>query len=161
MFMKMLGSSLNSGWLKNSNCSLLSQVAVTMYLLYRQVGLSCLVGVAIAVIMIPLNKYVADKIGAMSTKMMTAKDERVKLMSEVLHGVRSIKFCAWEEYFLGRVGRCRNQELKYLKGRKYLDAGEITIHSSVISDHFNMYLISVILQCAFISGPRLRCSFPS
>ena len=76
-----------------------------MYLLYRQVGLSCLVGVAIAVVMIPLNKYVADKIGAMSTKMMSAKDERVKLMSEVLHGVRSIKFFAWEEYFLGRVGR--------------------------------------------------------
>ena len=82
-----------------------SQVAVTMFLLYRQVGLSCLVGVAIAVVMIPLNKYVADKIGAMSTKMMSAKDERVKLMSEVLHGVRSIKFFAWEEYFLGRVGR--------------------------------------------------------
>ena len=76
-----------------------------MYLLYRQVGLSCLVGVAIAIVMIPLNKYVADKIGAMSTKMMSAKDERVKLMSEVLHGVRSIKFFAWEEYFLGRVGR--------------------------------------------------------
>jgi ATP-binding cassette subfamily C (CFTR/MRP) protein 10 len=106
----------------HSTWSLPLQFSVTMILLYKQVGLSCLVGVAITIIMIPLNKHIVDMIFKMSTNLMAAKDERVKIMSEVLHGVRSIKFFAWEDYFLGRVNKTRNEELKYLKGRKYLDA---------------------------------------
>ncbi len=42
--------------------SLPLQFGVTIFLLYRQVGLSCLVGVGITIIMIPLNKFVADKV---------------------------------------------------------------------------------------------------
>jgi len=39
------------------------QVAVTLYLLYRQIGISFLAGVIFAVLLIPINRFLANKIG--------------------------------------------------------------------------------------------------
>ena len=72
--------------------------------------------------MVPINMVIAKSIGKMSTKMMEAKDERVKTMSEILSGFKVIKFFVWEDYFQSRVKKHRQQELKFLKWRKYLDA---------------------------------------
>lgn len=55
-----------------------SQVGVTLFLLYQQLGLAFLAGVAFAVILIPINRCIAQKIGQLSTEMMRYKDERVK-----------------------------------------------------------------------------------
>ena len=43
-------------------------------------------------------------------------------MSELLSGIRVIKYFGWEPYFAQKVFKSREDELKYLKGRKYLDA---------------------------------------
>ncbi|XP_063242885.1 ATP-binding cassette sub-family C member 10 [Bacillus rossius redtenbacheri] len=98
------------------------QIAVTLYLLYSQVGLAFLAGVGFSIILIPINKFIADKIGRLSTSMMERKDERVKVVAEMLRGIRVIKFHVWEEYFIEKVDRLRAMELRYLGGRKYLDA---------------------------------------
>lgn len=34
---------------------------------------------------------------------MTEKDKRVKLMSEIIRGIRVIKFHVWEKYFIDKV----------------------------------------------------------
>ena len=68
------------------------------------------------------KKYIADKIGSLSTEMMSAKDERVQNMAEMLSGVRVVKFMSWEPYFAQKIHQARSKELKFLKGRKYLDA---------------------------------------
>ena len=41
--------------------------------------------------------------GELSTKMMHFKDQRVKLMSEILYGIRVLKFHAWESFFERKV----------------------------------------------------------
>lgn len=46
----------------------------------------------------------------------------VQLMSEVLWGVRMIKMHAWEPLFQARVERVREEEVGFLRQRKYLDA---------------------------------------
>ena len=66
--------------------SLPFQLIVTIVLLYQQLGVSSLTGVGITILVIPLNKFIADKIGSMSTKMMEAKDNRVQNMAELLSG---------------------------------------------------------------------------
>ncbi|XP_046589574.1 ATP-binding cassette sub-family C member 10 isoform X2 [Neodiprion lecontei] len=98
------------------------QLVVTLYLLHNQLGISFLAGVAFAIILIPINKVIANKIGTLSTKLMDCKDKRVRLMGETLRGVTTIRFNVWEEYFLDRILKLRDSEVKYLKGRKYLDA---------------------------------------
>lgn len=76
---------------------------MTLFLLYNQIGLSFLAGVLFAVILIPINKYIANKIGTLSTKLMDYKDKRVRIMGEALRGMTAIKFNVWEEYFLERI----------------------------------------------------------
>ena len=36
--------------------------------------------------------------------MMLQKDERVKVMAEILRGIRVIKFHVWEDHFVDRIG---------------------------------------------------------
>eukprot|EP00058_Branchiostoma_floridae_P004581 XP_002590069.1 hypothetical protein BRAFLDRAFT_83311 [Branchiostoma floridae] len=102
--------------------SLPFQIAVSLYLLHQQVGISFLAGLAFAVLLIPINRWLAVKIGKLSNDMMLQKDARVKLMNEILYGIRVIKFYAWESTFQEKVRRLRQLELKSLRGRKYLDA---------------------------------------
>ncbi|XP_066599672.1 ATP-binding cassette sub-family C member 10 isoform X2 [Prorops nasuta] len=98
------------------------QLAVTLYLLHQQIGISFLAGVAFTIILIPINKLIANKIGRLSTKLMEYKDRRVRLMGEILRGITVIKLNVWEDHFLRNVLKIREKELKYLRGRKYLDA---------------------------------------
>ncbi|KAH9632341.1 hypothetical protein HF086_010266 [Spodoptera exigua] len=98
------------------------QLFITLFLLYQQVGISFLAGVAFSVILIPINKMIANKIGQLSTELMKHKDSRVSLISDLLKGIRTVKVHVWEDYFINRVSEARSQELRYLRGRKYLDA---------------------------------------
>ncbi|EFN60726.1 Multidrug resistance-associated protein 7 [Camponotus floridanus] len=98
------------------------QLFVTLYLLHKQIGVSFLAGVAFSIILIPINKIIANKIGKLSTKLMEYKDERVRLMGEILRGITTIKVNVWEEHFLRKIFKLRENEVKYLRGRKYLDA---------------------------------------
>ncbi|KAL4715350.1 hypothetical protein ACJJTC_015121 [Scirpophaga incertulas] len=98
------------------------QLFITLFLLYQQVGISFLAGVAFSVILIPINKMVANKIGHLSTEMMKYKDSRVNLINDLLKGIRTIKLHVWEDYFIKKVTDFRTKELHYLRGRKYLDA---------------------------------------
>lgn len=45
-----------------------------------------------------------------------------QLMTEILFGIRVIKFYTWEPLFTRKVADCRRQELSHLKAIKYLDA---------------------------------------
>ncbi|KFM64287.1 ABC transporter C family member 13, partial [Stegodyphus mimosarum] len=54
--------------------------------------------------------------------MMKAKDKRIKLMNEILYGIRTIKMNTWESIFYEKLKAARHEEVKFLKKRKYLDA---------------------------------------
>ena len=64
--------------------SLPFQVAVSLYLLHSQVGLAFLAGLGFAILLIPINKWLASKIGQLSTEMMNQKDARVKVSEQVV-----------------------------------------------------------------------------
>lgn len=102
--------------------SLPVQIVIVLYLLYTQIGLTFVIGLAFAIILIPINKCIASKIGKLSQDMMLYKDERVKLISEIIYGIRTIKMNTHENYFTERMNNIRQKELRALRGRKYLDA---------------------------------------
>ncbi|XP_078489925.1 ATP-binding cassette sub-family C member 10-like isoform X1 [Ciona intestinalis] len=103
--------------------SLPIQVAITLVLLYMQVGIVFLAGLGLTLIMILFNRYLAKKMGEYNRDMMKHKDDRVKLMTEILLGIRVVKFNAWEELLSGKINQIRSKEMKSLKGLKYFDAG--------------------------------------
>uniref|UniRef100_A0A8I5ZL94 ATP-binding cassette sub-family C member 10 n=1 Tax=Rattus norvegicus TaxID=10116 RepID=A0A8I5ZL94_RAT len=98
------------------------QLAITLYLLYEQVGVAFLAGLVLALLLVPVNKVIATRIMANNQEMLRHKDARVKLMTELLSGIRVLKFFRWEQALGDRVKACRTQELGRLRVIKYLDA---------------------------------------
>ncbi|XP_039594012.1 multidrug resistance-associated protein 7 [Polypterus senegalus] len=102
--------------------SLPFQFGITLYLLYLQVGVAFLGGLALALLLVPMNKVIANKIMENNKHMLRHKDTRVKLVTEVLFGIRVVKFYTWEKLFSEKISACRKLELARLKTIKYLDA---------------------------------------
>lgn len=102
--------------------SLPLQLVITLYLLYVEVGVVFLSAVVFILALIPLNRVICTKIGTYSTEMMKWKDKRIRLVTEILRGIRTIKMHFWENSFIEKVFRFRASEVKYLRYRKYLDA---------------------------------------
>ena len=53
---------------------------------------------------------------------MKEKDKRVKLIAEVLYGIRVLKLYAWEESFSNVITKIRQRELSLLKKIGYVNA---------------------------------------
>ncbi|KAK7930093.1 hypothetical protein WMY93_006488 [Mugilogobius chulae] len=87
-----------------------------------QVGVAFLGGLMVAVLLVPFNKFLASQIISNNKEMLKHKDSRVKLMTEILFGIRVIKFYHWEPHFTAQVSESRAKELHHLKKLKYLDA---------------------------------------
>uniref|UniRef100_A0A3P9QDA4 ATP-binding cassette sub-family C member 10 n=1 Tax=Poecilia reticulata TaxID=8081 RepID=A0A3P9QDA4_POERE len=87
-----------------------------------QVGVAFLGGLGVALVLVPFNKFLASRILSNNKQMLKYKDNRVKLMTEILFGIRVIKFYNWEPHFTQKVAKYREQELAHLKNLKYLDA---------------------------------------
>lgn len=64
-----------------------------------QVGMAFVAGVAFVVILIPVNRCLANRIGVLSEKMMEAKDRRISLVRELLRGILYIKMHLWTDMF--------------------------------------------------------------
>lgn len=64
------------------------QIALALYFLWDILGPSVLAGLAVMIILIPVNGYIANKIKTLQIRQMKNKDERVKLMNEILSGIK-------------------------------------------------------------------------
>ncbi|XP_072636145.1 ATP-binding cassette sub-family C member 3 isoform X1 [Canis lupus baileyi] len=98
------------------------QIILAIYFLWQNLGPSILAGVAFMVLLIPLNGAVAVKMRAFQVEQMKFKDSRIKLMSEILGGIKVLKLYAWEPSFLEKVEGIREDELRLLRKSAYLQA---------------------------------------
>lgn len=73
--------------------SLPLQIAVALFLLYRQVEWVCLAGVGFVVLLIPLNRLLAKRIAVASSSLMEAKDERISSMTATLRSIFTLRAC--------------------------------------------------------------------
>ncbi|KAF7277951.1 hypothetical protein GWI33_009066 [Rhynchophorus ferrugineus] len=105
------------------------QICLSMYFLWQELGPSVLAGLAVMIILIPVNGFIANKSKVLQIKQMKNKDERVKLMNEVLSGIKVLKLYAWEPSFENQVLKIRDKEIKVLKQAAYLNAGTSFIWS--------------------------------
>ncbi|KAF9178380.1 hypothetical protein BGZ50_007768, partial [Haplosporangium sp. Z 11] len=101
----------------------LFQISIAMYLLYDTMSWAIFAGVTIMLLMIPLNARLSVFMKNFQQQQMKNKDTRIKLMNEILNGIRVIKLYAWEGTFLQKVLTVRNDyELETMKKIGYLSA---------------------------------------
>ncbi|XP_054838696.1 ATP-binding cassette sub-family C member 2 isoform X1 [Eublepharis macularius] len=98
------------------------QIALSIVFLWEELGPSMLAGIGVMVLLLPINAVLVTKARAIQMKNMTNKDERMKIMNEILSGIKILKLFAWEPSFEQRIGRIRTRELKGLLNFSYLQA---------------------------------------
>lgn len=74
------------------------------------------------VLLIPVNSVVAKKMQQYQVAQMKKKDNRSRLMNEVLNGMKVVKLYAWEKHFKKEVNDLRADEMSQLIKSTYLQA---------------------------------------
>ncbi|KFW01139.1 Canalicular multispecific organic anion transporter 1, partial [Eurypyga helias] len=103
------------------------QIILSIVFLWGELGPSVLAGIAVMVLLIPINGFLVAKAKTIQVKNMKNKDERMKIMSEILNGIKILKLFAWEPSFEKRVNEIRARELKDLVHFSYLQSVSIFV----------------------------------
>ncbi|KAG4066137.1 hypothetical protein HA402_010339 [Bradysia odoriphaga] len=99
----------------NSIWSAPLQIILALYFLWGNLGPSVLAGLAVMILLSPISNFFITKLNALEFRQRKNKDGRVKLMSEILGGIKVLKLNAWEPSFTEHILSIRNKELKILK----------------------------------------------
>jgi len=89
-------------------------IALSLWLLFNVLSWSTFVGMAVIFLLLPMTGIVAGKLFGMRRGLVALADKRVSLITEVINGIRIIKFYAWETSFMKRVLSVREEELGYI-----------------------------------------------
>ncbi|KAI9034703.1 P-loop containing nucleoside triphosphate hydrolase protein [Hyaloraphidium curvatum] len=86
-------------------------VLVALGLLVAQLGPSALVGMALLLLLLPLQAYVMRFLMRLRVQANAMTDKRVRMTQETVAGIRVIKFLGWEGAMEEHLGEVRRQEL--------------------------------------------------
>lgn len=84
-------------------------------LLWFYIGPAVFAGLAALIIILPLNSYSTNLYNKYETEKLNFRDSRIKVISEVLNGIKVIKFYGWEISFENIINKIRKSELNLLK----------------------------------------------
>ncbi|KAM6263588.1 ATP-binding cassette sub-family C member 2 isoform 2-T2 [Spheniscus humboldti] len=98
------------------------QIILSIVFLWGELGPSVLAGIAVMVLLIPINGFLVAKAKTIQVRNMKNKDERMKIMGEILNGIKILKLFAWEPSFEKRVNEIRARELTDLMNFSYLQS---------------------------------------
>jgi ATP-binding cassette subfamily C (CFTR/MRP) protein 4 len=85
-------------------------LAVFTYLVYREVGWPAFLAMAFVILQVPLQIFLARLFGRLRFKSALVTDKRVRIMNEVITGIRVIKMYAWEHAFRHVVTKLRKRD---------------------------------------------------
>ncbi|XP_066983087.1 ATP-binding cassette sub-family C member 3-like [Macrobrachium rosenbergii] len=97
-------------------------ISLALYELWQLLGPSVLSGLAVLILLIPINSVVANKIKNLQTSQMKFKDKRIKLLNEIINGIKVLKLYAWEGSFAKQVEVIRKDEISVLRKSAYFQA---------------------------------------
>jgi hypothetical protein len=80
---------------------------------------------------------------------MVLKDQRIKMMNEVLNGIKVLKLYAWEIAFIRRINEIREKELKCIRQKAIISAFSSAIWS----------FAPIIVHRFFLNKTKLKLSF--
>ncbi|XP_077093647.1 ATP-binding cassette sub-family C member 2-like [Siphateles boraxobius] len=105
------------------------QIALSIAFLWIELGPSVLAGLLVMVLMVPINGWLATKSRAFQVENMKFKDSRMKIVNDILNGIKILKYYAWESSFESQVQAIREKELKVMRKFAYLSSVSTFIFS--------------------------------
>nr|XP_057938958.1 ATP-binding cassette sub-family C member 4-like isoform X2 [Doryrhamphus excisus] len=96
------------------------QAAMVIPLLMYWIGPSCLAGMAVFLVLIPVQTAFGRLFSTLRAKTAVLTDNRIRTMNEVITGIRVIKLCGWEKPFAALVDEVRRMEISTIMKSSYL-----------------------------------------
>ncbi|KAF4008060.1 hypothetical protein G4228_019618 [Cervus hanglu yarkandensis] len=97
----------------------LQAIAVTA-LLWMEIGMSCFAGMAVLIILLLLQSCIGKLFSSLRSKTAALTDDRIRTMSEVITGIRTIKMNVWEKSFIDLITELRRKEISKILRSSYL-----------------------------------------
>ncbi|XP_059490473.1 probable multidrug resistance-associated protein lethal(2)03659 isoform X2 [Neocloeon triangulifer] len=123
---------------------------VTSVLIVREIGWDGLFGVVVVLIVCPIQSWTGTMTAKFRKKSAEYGDRRVKLMSEILAGIETIKVQVWEKPFKIIASKLRTSELKWIARASYVRALYMTF--SIFTTRMALF---ITLFVYIVSGNRL------
>ncbi|GMR37868.1 hypothetical protein PMAYCL1PPCAC_08063, partial [Pristionchus mayeri] len=136
------------------------QIIIALTYLIILLGYSALPGVAIMIAALPINIFGSLTIKKWQMVQMKLKDERVKMVNEVLNGMKVVKLYAWEEPMEKHIEGIRERELALIRKAGLVQSVLDTFNSAspflVSAAAFGTFILSsdehiLTPQIAFVS----------
>uniref|UniRef100_A0A4W2CT01 Cystic fibrosis transmembrane conductance regulator n=1 Tax=Bos indicus x Bos taurus TaxID=30522 RepID=A0A4W2CT01_BOBOX len=97
----------------------LQAIAVTA-LLWMEIGIPCLAGMAVLIILLLVQSCFGMFFSSLRSQTADLTDDRIRKMSEVITGIRTIKMYAWEKSFADLITTLRREEISRILTSSYL-----------------------------------------
>ncbi|KAI5122830.1 hypothetical protein M0805_003125 [Coniferiporia weirii] len=91
------------------------QIVIGIALLINNLGYSALVGLGVLLLGFPFQFLLVRRMFTARKSGVQITDRRVRLTTEVLQGIRLIKFYAWEAFYAHRIGGLREKEIAKIR----------------------------------------------
>ena len=98
------------------------QVLIISGLLIIFIGPSALCGIVLLALLGPLQRYLMSLLQGVRRKVAPVTDKRIKKISEIMRGIRIIKFFTWEDPIQNQVEEIRNKEVYLIRKRSFIQA---------------------------------------
>ncbi|RJE16741.1 ATP-dependent bile acid permease, partial [Aspergillus sclerotialis] len=109
-------------------------------------GFSSFAGIALMVLMLPVNMLLAKQFHAVQNKILAGTDARIHATNEILQNIRIVKYFAWEKRFEDVVNEKRQAELKALRFRYIIwsTAATVWYGTPILITFMSFFLYTVV-----------------
>jgi ABC-type multidrug transport system fused ATPase/permease subunit len=121
-------------------------IAIGLGLLWREVGVAALPGVALMIIFTVVSGFFGGRIMEIRKKSLAAADLRIRIISEIVQAIKLVKMLGWQQQIVSSVKRARATETASLVSLAMIKSLNITVSfvSSllIIAATFSVYVAS-------------------
>ncbi|KAF9426815.1 hypothetical protein BGZ94_005973 [Podila epigama] len=105
----------------------LETIAVMIFL-WREIEYACLSGLLVFALLMPIQTFFSRHFATIRNKTVSARDDRIRTLSDVFSGIELVKLCAWEVPFQEKILMLRSIELRYIWKANLMRASNMAIY---------------------------------
>uniref|UniRef100_A0A2S2QMV4 Putative multidrug resistance-associated protein lethal n=1 Tax=Sipha flava TaxID=143950 RepID=A0A2S2QMV4_9HEMI len=131
------------------------QTIVVTYLMWREIGITSLIGVSTFLFFIPFQGWLGKKMFELRLKTAIKTDERLRLMNEIISAIQLIKMYSWEKPFEKLIEYARMNEIQQVRRSSYIRAISLSFIITMTRLQLFVSFLSYILLGYTISSRKV------
>ncbi|KAK4879109.1 hypothetical protein RN001_007255 [Aquatica leii] len=127
------------------------QGTIILYLTYKEIGLPAVFGMCFTLSFLPIHIFFGKMVSKYRLKTSIRRDERLRLMNEIIQGIDVIKMYAWEKPFETLISWYRKLEINAVKTSTY-SKGSYNFNTIFISTSLFVVIVTSTLFSTTINA---------